>query len=233
MGLSCKSKSAIAVCNSTSSNGTFLESFKFRDLETATNWFSRDNLILRTSHGHMYRGTLADGRVVAVKRPDVSQRSHDEAFDNEVRILSRLFSRRLVNLLGCSRDGRVKLLVLEYMDNGPLHENLTDFSLSWPMRVKLAVDIAKAIRALHASNPPIVHRNLRTTNVFLDRDGSARLGDFGLAKIVPELAEPPRRSNLISIPGAQLSLEPSIINDCVSSSFLQRNWVKKTVTQHL
>lgn len=211
MGLSCKSRSAIAVCNSTqdvgqrnNNNGNFLESFKFRELEAATNRFSRENLILKTSHGHMYRGILPDGRVVAVKRPD----THDDAaaelaFTNEVQILSKLFSRRLVNLLGCSRDhGRVKLLVLEYMENGPLHENLTEpvVSLSWPMRVKLAVDIAKAIRALHASSPPIVHRNIRTTNVFLDRDGNARLGDFCLAKIMPETSPPRRSSVLISIP---------------------------------
>lgn len=211
MGLSCKSKSAIAVCNSTrdvvrrprTGNGTLLENFKFRDLESATNWFSRENLILQSSHGHLYRATLPDGRVVVVKRPDPSQRHHEEAFDNEVHILSKLFSRRLVNLLGCSRDGRATLLVLEYMENGPLLENLTDpaVSLSWPMRVKLAVDIAKAVRALHASSPPIVHCNLRSTNIFLDRDGRARLGDFGVAKILNEQAEePPRRSALISIP---------------------------------
>jgi len=92
------------------------------------------------------------------------------------------------------------------MENGPLLENLSDpaVSLSWPMRVKLAVDIAKAVRALHASSPPIVHCNLRSTNVFLDRDGRARLGDFGLAKILYEQEEePPRRSALISIPGTQ------------------------------
>ena len=216
MGFSCKSKTVVAVRNSTQdpgrNNSGSLESFRFKDLEAATSAFARENLILKASYGYMYWARLQDGRVVAVKRPDTGKGLHEDgdAFNSEVQILSKLFSRRLVNLLGCSYDGRVTLVVLEYMENGTLHENLvepvagmrgssTAVSLSWPVRVKLALDIAKAIRALHASSPPIVHRNIRTTNVFIDRDGNARLGDFCLAKCMQEV-EPPLRSVLISIP---------------------------------
>ncbi|XP_024378129.1 serine/threonine-protein kinase-like protein At3g51990 [Physcomitrium patens] len=214
MGLSCKTKSSVAVCNSTQdpnrNNEGILESFKFRDLEAATGFFARENYIGKASHGHMYKGVLQDGRVVTVKRPGATPGARHfledvGAFNNEIQILSKLFSRRLVNLLGCSQDGRVKpILVLEHMEKGSLHENLqsdTELSLSWPLRVKLALDVAKAIRALHASSPSIVHRNIRSTNVFVDRDGSARLGDFCLAKSMQqEIIDPPRRSNLISIP---------------------------------
>lgn len=223
MGFSCKSKTAIAACDSThdpgSNNGGILESFRFRELEAATSSFARESLILKASHGHIFRAVLHDGRVVAVKCPETGVRLREDAdaFNNEVQILSKLFSRRLVNLLGYSHDGRAKFLVLEYMENGTLHENLlhpvaamkrassTAVSLRWPVRVKLALDIAKAIRALHASSPPIIHRNIRTSNVFLDRDGNARLGDFCLAKCMHEI-ERPRGSALISIP--ETSTEP-------------------------
>jgi serine/threonine protein kinase len=201
MGFSCKSKSAIAVSNSAqdagrNDGGVGLERFDFRELEAATGAFARESRIAKASHGDVYRATLHDGRVVAVKRgADAGARMHEDAdaFSNEVQILSKLFSRRLVNLLGCSYDGRASLLlVLEHMENGTLHATLQE-PLSWSARIQLALDVAKAIRALHASSPPIIHRNIRTTNVFIDRDGHARLGDFCLAKCI----EP---SALLSIP---------------------------------
>lgn len=212
MGLSCKGKSAVAICDSTEQKSgkqlcNNLQLFKFKDLESATNNFSPENLIVKASHGLIFRGTLKDGRVVAVKRPTPGARLwHDEdAFENETQILSKLFSRRLVNLLGHSQDGKVKLLVVEHMPNGSLHDRLHGTidraaCLSWPMRVQLALQIAKAIRALHASSPPIIHRNIRSMNVFIDRDWNARLGDFGLARCAQESSPPRRSSNLTSIP---------------------------------
>ncbi|KAG0626573.1 hypothetical protein M758_2G135700 [Ceratodon purpureus] len=211
MGLSCKGKSSIAVCNSTkppsAKQFSNLQVFKFKDLEAATGGFANENLIMKASHGLIFRGTLKDGRVVAVKRPTPGARLwHDEdAFENEMQVLSKLFSRRLVNLLGHSQDGKVKLLVVEYMMNGSLHDHLHGTidraaCLSWPMRVHLALQVAKAIRALHASSPPIIHRNIRSMNVFIDRDWNARLGDFGLARCAQEHEPPRRSSNLTSIP---------------------------------
>jgi serine/threonine protein kinase len=211
MGLSCKGKSSITVCNTTEAQSakkcSNLQVFKFKDLEAATGGFANENLIVKASHGLIFRGTLKDGRVVAVKRPATGARLwHDEdAFENEMQVLSKLFSRRLVNLLGHSQDGKVKLLVVEHMVNGSLHDHLHGTidrasCLSWPMRVQLALQVAKAIRALHASTPPIIHRNIRSMNVFIDRDWNARLGDFGLARCAQE-SEPPRKSsNLSSIP---------------------------------
>lgn len=220
----CNSKSSAAVCKSSTEiapvitlKDANLQVFKFKDLEAATGGFAKENLLARASHGHIYKGTLKDGRVVAVKRPSLGARLYDDedALENEMQILSKLFSRRLVNLLGYSQDGKVKLLVVEHMVNGSLHERIhgqennkesaETMCLSWPMRVQLALQIAKAIRALHASSPPIVHRNIKSMNVFIDRNWNARLGDFGLARCcVPAedfILEPPRKSsNLSSIP---------------------------------
>lgn len=212
MGLLCRANSSIAVRKSIeerppASKGCDLQNFKTKELEAATRGFAKENFIAKVSHGEIYMGTLADGRVVTVKRPTPGPRiGHDEdVLENEMQILSKLFSRRLVNLLGYSQDaGRVKLLVLEHMSNGTLHDLIqgADQSLSWPMRVRIALHAAKAIRALHASSPPIVHRNIKSSNVFIDKYWNARLGDFGLARCVlqQDIPEPPRRSNLLSIP---------------------------------
>lgn len=212
MGLSCKGRSSTAVYNSTkvpqcAKKCSNLQVFKFKELEAATGGFANDNLIVKASHGLIFRGTLKDGRVVAVKRPTSGARLwHDEdAFENEMQVLSTVFSRRLVNLLGHSQDGKVKLLVVEHMVNGSLHDRLHSTidraaCLSWPLRVQLALQVAKAIRGLHASSPPIIHRNIRSMNVFIDRDWNARLGDFGLARRAQESEAPRRSSNLTSIP---------------------------------
>lgn len=213
MGLLCRGKSTIAVCNTIgkssqpAKNSSGLQVFKFKDLEEATGGFAAENLIVKTSHGLVFKGTLKDGRVVAVKRPRSGARLwHDEsAFENEMQILSKLFSRRLVNLLGHSQDGNETLLVVEHMINGSLDDCLRGcidraVPLSWPMRVHLALQVAKAIRALHASSPPIIHCNIRSNNVFIDKDWNARLGDFGLARYVQESEPPLKPRNLSSIP---------------------------------
>ncbi len=194
-----------------------LQRFKFKDLEAATGGFDKENLIGRANHGQIYRGVLKDGRVVAVKRPILGRLwKGDDAFENEIQILTKLFSRRLVNLLGYSCDGKVRLLVVEYMENGTLHEKLHGggggeaAKLSWALRVNLALQTAKAIRALHASSPPIIHRNVKASNIYIDRHWCARLGDFGLARCLQSLSvssgtsdECPRKSSaslLSSIP---------------------------------
>jgi serine/threonine protein kinase len=233
-----------------------LELFKYKDLEEATGGFAEENLIGKSRHGELYEGRLRDGRLVTVKRPSslagrrgLWQQDHEDAFENEVDILTKVFSRRLVNLLGYSQDaGKVKLLVVEFMENSSLHSQLRgaagtavntaedDVSssssssrsscttLSWPLRVHLALQTAKALRALHSSSPPIVHRDIRAMNVFIDRNWNARLGEFGLARHPVQdrrscaaAATPARKSNLSSIPETsepetEAAAAPALIN---------------------
>jgi serine/threonine protein kinase len=243
-----------------------LELFKYKDLEAATGGFAEANRIGTSScHGELYKGRLSDGRVVTVKRPSTSStlelsaagrrrstlwQQDEDAFENEVDILTKVFSRRLVNLLGYSQDaGKVKLLVVEFMENSSLHSQLRgaagtavntaedDVSsssssssrsscttLSWPLRVHLALQTAKALRALHSSSPPIVHRDIRAMNVFIDRNWNARLGEFGLARHPVQdrrscaaAATPARKSNLSSIPETsepetEAAAAPALIN---------------------
>lgn len=156
-----------------------------QELQLATGDFSEDCILGKGSHSQVYKGVLKDGRQVAVKRATYARQllQDETSFDNELEILSKIWSDRLVNLLGYTREEDEKLLVVEYMPNGTLHENLHDnFSpLSWVMRIHLALQIAKGILALHSASPPIIHRDIKSSNVLIDEKWNAKLGDFGLA----------------------------------------------------
>lgn len=133
----------------------------------------------------VYKGILKDGKQIAVKRATYARQllQDESSFDNELEILSKIWSERLVNLLGYTREADEKLLVVEFMPNGTLHDNLHDsFSpLSWSMRVQLSLQTAKGILTLHSASPPIIHRDIKSSNVLIDENWNAKVGDFGLA----------------------------------------------------
>lgn len=159
--------------------------FSFSQLQLATRDFAEDCLLGKGSHGLVYKGVLEDGKQVAIKRATYARQllQDESSFDNELEILSKIWSDRLVNLLGYTRDEDEKLLVVEFMSNGTLHDNLHDsFSpLSWTMRIHLALQIAKGVLALHSASPPVIHRDIKSSNVLIDEKWNAKLGDFGLA----------------------------------------------------
>lgn len=174
--------------------------FKIEELEKATNGFSSKNFIGRGGFGMVYKGTLADGSVVAVKRILESDFQGDAEFCNEVEIISNLKHRNLVPLRGCcvveegeSYDERgQRYLVYDYMPNGNLEDHLfpssvgnqnENRSLTWPQRKSIIVDVAKGLGYLHYGvKPSIYHRDIKATNILLDADMRARVADFGLAK---------------------------------------------------
>ncbi|XP_043693731.1 serine/threonine-protein kinase-like protein At3g51990 [Telopea speciosissima] len=211
--LSCKAESSILTSNShssTSSGSTHsahnkpkkkkkdreepikIQQFEYSDLEAATNGFSDQKLLGRGSHGCVYKGVLRSGRLVAIKKPSrgrgaaprtASTADTSNEVDNEIDILSKIHSPRLVNLLGFTNDSRDRLLVVEFMSNGTLYEVLHNSPRppNWGRRIRLALQTAKAIDTLHSSIPPVIHRDIKSANVLIDRDSNARLGDFGLA----------------------------------------------------
>lgn len=156
-----------------------------KELETATSGFAPETLLGKGSHGCVFKGRLKNGKVVAIKRRTAGRKllEDETSFTNELEILSKIQSDRLVNLLGFSRDSDEKLLVVEYMSNGTLHDILhkTPMSLSWSMRVLLSIQVAKAVSTLHYASPPIIHRDIKSSNVLIDGNWNAKLGDFGLA----------------------------------------------------
>lgn len=202
--LSCKAQSSIEVSNSQNPSSNKLKQqnpdknshekpikikeFKYNDLELATNNFSDQKLLGRGSHGLVYKALLPSGRFVAVKKPSRKQQpSSSDEFDNEINILSNLQSSRFVNLVGFTNSDEIprndRLLVVEFMCNGTLYDFLHKNSKppNWGRRIKLALQIAKAVETLHSQFPPVIHRDIKSANVLLDRNFNAKLGDFGLA----------------------------------------------------
>lgn len=166
--------------------------FSYTDLEAATGGFSPDCFLGKGSHGSVYKAVLNNGKlVVAVKKSTLTRNSDNITSpctvppgENEIEILSNIQNPRFVNLLGyCYDSDGNKLIVVEYMANGSLfdllHSNIQP--PDWPKRVRFALQIARAVEALHSSNPPVIHRDIKSSNVLIDGDWNARLGDFGLA----------------------------------------------------
>lgn len=177
------------------------EKFSLEELRTATNGFSLGNRIGSGSFGIVYRGKLPDGREVAIKRGESCGRSKkfqekELAFGSELALLTRLHHKHLVGLVGFCQEEDERLLVYEYMSNGSLHDHLhnkdnverkSSVVNSWKMRVRVALDAARGIEYLHSyAVPPIIHRDIKSSNILLDTKWTARVSDFGLSMMGPE-----------------------------------------------
>ncbi|KGN50657.1 putative serine/threonine-protein kinase-like protein CCR3 [Cucumis sativus] len=176
------------------------EEFTLAELAMATNDFSPENKIGEGSFGVVYRGKLYDGREVAIKRGETGQKTKkfqekESAFDSELAFLSRLHHKHLVRLVGYCEEKDERLLVYEYMKNGALYNHLHDKNNfekassvvnSWKMRIKIALDAARGIEYLHNyAVPPIIHRDIKSSNILLDANWTARVSDFGLSLMSP------------------------------------------------
>ncbi|KAL9231984.1 hypothetical protein vseg_007137 [Gypsophila vaccaria] len=163
--------------------------FPYSQLHEATNNFDEAQELGDGGFGIVYYGKLRDGREVAVKRLYEKNYKQVGQFMNEVEILTRLRHPNLVTLYGCtSRNSRELLLVYEYVANGTVAEHLhgdrsESGALTWPMRMKIAVETANALLYLHTSD--IVHRDVKTTNILLDSSFSVKVADFGLSRLFP------------------------------------------------
>ncbi|KAJ8899275.1 hypothetical protein K2173_018249 [Erythroxylum novogranatense] len=168
------------------------QTFTFRELATATRNFRHECLIGEGGFGRVYKGKLEKtGQVVAVKQLDRNGLQGNREFLVEVLMLSLLHHSNLVNLIGYCADGDQRLLVYEYMSSGSVEDHLFDISreqkpLEWFTRMKIALGAAKGLEYLHdKANPPVIYRDLKASNILLDKDYNARLSDFGLAKLGP------------------------------------------------
>ncbi|XP_059660870.1 putative serine/threonine-protein kinase-like protein CCR3 [Cornus florida] len=177
------------------------DKFSLSDLAAATNNFSLENKIGGGSFGTVYKGKLADGREVAIKRGEIGVktekfREKEIAFDSELLLLSRLHHKHLVELLGFCQEKDERLLVYEYMSNGSLHDHLhsknnvqisSSILNSWKMRIKIALDAARGVEYLHNyAVPPIIHRDIKSSNILLGANWTAKVSDFGLSLKGPE-----------------------------------------------
>ncbi|KAK9934700.1 hypothetical protein M0R45_021835 [Rubus argutus] len=163
--------------------------FSYNELEEATNNFDSEKEIGDGGFGIVFHGKLKDGREVAVKRLYEHNYTRAEQFMNEIEILSRLRHKNLVSLYGCtSRRSLDLLLVYEYVPNGTVADHLhgdraATGSLTWPIRMSIAIETASALCYLHACD--IVHRDVKTTNILLDNNFCVKVADFGISRFFP------------------------------------------------
>ncbi|KAJ8572925.1 hypothetical protein K7X08_009436 [Anisodus acutangulus] len=164
--------------------------FTYKQLEMCTNTFSEANVIGNGGYGVVYRGVLTDGTVAAFKVLQREGKQWERSFRLEVDLLSRLQSPYLVELLGYCADQHHRLLIFEYMPNGSLQQHLhsqhkqSKNSLNWGVRLRIALDCARALEYLHEhTTPSVIHRDFKCSNVLLDQDFRAKVSDFALAKI--------------------------------------------------
>ncbi|KAK6943297.1 Leucine-rich repeat-containing N-terminal, plant-type [Dillenia turbinata] len=185
-----------------------VKSFTLKELALATNNFSSSTQVGRGGYGKVYKGTLPDSTLVAIKRAEEGSLQGQKEFLTEIELLSRLHHRNLVSLLGyCDEEGE-QMLVYEFMPNGTLRDwlsvsssclqiddscNMTaksKESLNFGMRLRIALGSAKGILYLHTeANPPIFHRDIKASNILLDSKLTAKVADFGLSRLAPVLED--------------------------------------------
>nr|XP_018461717.1 PREDICTED: probable receptor-like protein kinase At1g80640 [Raphanus sativus] len=164
----------------------FMQSYDYKTLEKATGGFKDSNLIGRGGFGLVYKACLDNHTLAAVKKiENVSQEAKRE-FQNEVDLLSKIHHPNIISLLGHTSEISSSFIVYELMEKGSLDAQLHGPSrgsaLTWHMRMKIALDTARGIEYLHERcRPPVIHRDIKSSNILLDSSFNAKISDFGLA----------------------------------------------------
>ncbi|CAN4105682.1 unnamed protein product [Withania somnifera] len=166
--------------------------FTIRKIKATTDNFDASNKIGEGGFGSVYKGTLWDGTVIAVKVLSSKSKQGNREFVNEIGIISGLQHLNLVKLYGCCAEGNQLLLVYEYLENNSLARALFGpeehrLKIDCQTRQKICIGIAKGLAFLHEeSSLKIVHRDIKATNVLLDKKLNPKISDFGLAKLDDE-----------------------------------------------
>lgn len=164
--------------------------YTLKELEAATAMFADEKVIGEGGYGIVYHGILEDGTQVAVKNLLNNRGQAEREFKVEVEAIGRVRHKNLVRLLGYCAEGNQRMLVYEFVNNGTLeqwiHGDVGPVSpLTWDIRMKIILGSAKGLMYLHEGlEPKVVHRDVKSSNILLDKRWNAKLSDFGLAKLL-------------------------------------------------
>ncbi|CAD6236876.1 unnamed protein product [Miscanthus lutarioriparius] len=163
--------------------------FTPENLAAITDDFAEENLLGEGGFGCVFKGILPDGRTVAVKKLKIGNGQGEREFKAEVDTISRVHHRHLVSLVGyCIAEGQL-MLVYDFVPNNTLyyHLHVSEASLDWRTRVKIAAGAARGIGYLHEDcHPRIIHRDIKSSNILLDNNFEAQVSDFGLARLAAD-----------------------------------------------
>ncbi|XP_076898074.1 leucine-rich repeat receptor protein kinase HPCA1-like [Bidens hawaiensis] len=169
-----------------------IRSFTYEELQKYTNNFSETNNIGKGGYGMVYKGSLPNGQLIAIKRAKEGSSQGGLEFKTEIELLSRVHHKNVVGLIGFCFDQGEQMLVYEYIVNGTLKDSLSraficagrsGIRLDWTRRLKIALGAARGLQYLHDhADPPIIHRDVKTNNILLDERLVAKVSDFGLSK---------------------------------------------------
>ncbi|XP_031108001.1 cold-responsive protein kinase 1-like [Ipomoea triloba] len=166
------------------------KSYIYKDLKAATNDFSEENILGKGGFGDVYKGTLQSGDVVAVKKLIAISSRAKANFETEISLIANANHPNLIRLLGYSGNGKVLILVYEYMANASLDKYIYGEKrgmLNWKQRVDIILGMARGLEYLHEQfDVCIIHRDIKSSNILLDDEFQPKIADFGLARLLPE-----------------------------------------------
>ncbi|PWA66159.1 serine-threonine/tyrosine-protein kinase catalytic domain-containing protein [Artemisia annua] len=166
--------------------------FTYRQIKAATDNFSVFNKLGEGGFGSVYKGTLLDGTLIAVKQLSSRSKQGNREFVNEIGMIAGIQHPNIVRLHGCCVERNHLLLIYEYMENNSLahalfENNDSNMEIDWATRQRICVGIAKGLAFLHEESVlKMVHRDIKATNVLLDTKLTPKISDFGLAKLDEE-----------------------------------------------
>ncbi|KAF7835256.1 cold-responsive protein kinase 1 [Senna tora] len=165
--------------------------FTYKALSIATDDFNPANKIGEGGFGSVFKGRLKDGKVAAIKVLSAESRQGVREFLTEINVISEIEHENLVKLYGCCVEGNHRILVYNYLENNSLAQTLlggghNTIHFDWQTRSRICIGIARGLAFLHEGvRPRIVHRDIKASNILLDKDLSPKISDFGLAKLMP------------------------------------------------
>jgi serine/threonine protein kinase len=172
-------------------SGIRIKVYTYKELKVASDNFSLANKIGEGGFGSVYKGVLKGGKLAAIKVLSTESKQGVKEFLTEINVISEIQHENLVILYGCCVEGDHRILVYNYLENNSLAQTLlagghSNIYFDWQTRCRICIGVARGLAFLHEEvQPHIVHRDIKASNILLDKDLTPKISDFGLAKLIP------------------------------------------------